>query len=150
MHCPQLIIKVAICQIPKIFVTVVLGPGRDFTALLALYFTADLVCCETGFASVPFSLCQGTIPYHLRCSSVTYVLSNSSQNRCLKAFWKATVYNRDPNTESQHWYGKLPVFFILSNVKICSGLSFYIVLCLASVFSTVKKECKTFCADEKL
>lgn len=136
MHCPQLMIKVAICQIPQIFVTV-LGPGRDFTTLLALYFTAGLLCCETGFASVLFSLCQGTIPYYLRCSSVTYMLSKSSKNRCLKAFWKATVYNRDPSTVSQHQYGKLPVFFILGNIESCSGLSFYIVLCLASVFSTV-------------
>lgn len=56
MHYPQLMVKVAMCPISQIFVTVVLGPGRNFTTLLALYFTAGLVCSETGFASVSFSL----------------------------------------------------------------------------------------------
>lgn len=58
-----------------------------------------------------FALFEGAKPYYLRCFSVTYILSNSSQNRCLKVFWKATVYNRDPNTVSQHQCGKLPVLF---------------------------------------
>lgn len=126
------------CHIPQIIVTVGWFESRQkfcYLASIVLNSCPSLLWGWICFCLL-FSLFRTLKPYYSRCFSLTYILSNRSQNSCLKVVWKDTVIETLILCLSISM-GNFQYFCILSKVKSYCVLSFYTVLCLASLFSTV-------------
>lgn len=138
VHHPQLMIGIAICQIPQVIVTVGWFESRQKFCYLASIILNSCPSLLLGWICfcLLFSLFRALKSYYSRCFSVTCIFSNSSQNSCLKAFWKATVIET-PILCLNISMRNFQYFCILSKIKSYCVLLFYTVPCLASLFSTV-------------